>query len=420
MADMPRQRTPFDSAELRRLREACGLSQNELADLAGVPRVTYVQYEWGRKGVSPLVLRRLAAALGVSPQQLAGIPEGEETLKDLRQCGGRFLNETAAHLLGKVPGPSAQACYVRLSAIEAGKEVPDWTTPDILTKLVGLLARYYGVRPHVLRTAWFRAFPHHAALLRPAETPASRREPGAKAAAAWKGLNPRQRAYLTAFYRADQAAEEEAGRARAAWEDPGPAAAWRKIPFTVKADPVFTGYTAVQEVLRAGGVHDAGAGASVHALARRGLVEVTEDQVEVFPIGFVPRILVELTREGRACARNGLDEQAHPARGDLLSKWLWKNLVLVAHAGPDGLADTEMWGKSRFYLGTGFRPRRGVLSRGFIESIPVTEGTGPDAFVKEYRWQLTDAGRRHIADHADTYRGLYPEVIAGVDEGAQG
>lgn len=226
----------------------------------------------------------------------------------------------------------------------------------------------------------------------------------------WNELNARQRAYLVACFREDQEAEADAQLKRAAGRRPGVAAHWRKLPFTVKADPAFTGYTEIQERLRESGEHDAGAGATLQALARRGLLEVTEDQVEVFPLGFVPRVLVQVTRQGRACARAGLGEPA-PARrpANLLSEWLWRNLVKVATAGDDGLPEDSLWGKSRFYLGTGFRPR-GAMSRGYIDNVPIREGSGGEAYVREYRWRLTDAGRQHIAEHLEKYREVYPGV----------
>ncbi|CCK31991.1 hypothetical protein BN159_7612 [Streptomyces davaonensis JCM 4913] len=68
-----------------------------------------------------------------------------------------------------------------------------------------------------------------------------------------------------------------------------------------------------------------------------------------------------------------------------------------------------MWGRSKFYLGTGYRSRGGS-SRGLIDEFAVTEGEGEEAFVREYRWRLTDAGRQHITQYRDAYRGMYPNV----------
>jgi hypothetical protein len=231
------------------------------------------------------------------------------------------------------------------------------------------------------------------------------------AARLWGELNVRQRAYLAAFYRQDQEAEAAARARHAAGHDPGSTSQWRKLPFTVRADPAFTGYTQIQERLRVDGYHDAGAGATLHALTNRGLVEVTEDQVEVFPLGFVSRVQVELTRLGRACARAGLGDQ-QPARrqAHLLSEWLWRNLVKVAQAGRAGLPEADLVGRSKFYLGAGYRPR-GAPSRGFIDRTAVREGTGTESYVKEFRWQLTEVGRHHFANYRETYEALYPDIV---------
>lgn len=56
---------------LRRLRIAAGLSQQELADAAGVQQMTVSAIERGaHKDVTVSVLRRLAAALMVDPADL--------------------------------------------------------------------------------------------------------------------------------------------------------------------------------------------------------------------------------------------------------------------------------------------------------------------------------------------------------------
>lgn len=226
----------------------------------------------------------------------------------------------------------------------------------------------------------------------------------------WKELNARQRAYMVAIFREDQRREAEARLSQTASKQLGGAAEWRKIPFTIQADPAFTGYTEVQARLRDGGHLDAGAGATLQALARRALIAISVDQVEVAPLGFVPRTLVELTRHGRAVVRVGLREPTPQRRPThLLSEWLWRCLVMVAQAGEEGLSTDRLQGKSRFYLGTGYRPQ-GRLSRGYIDLVTVQEPTGDQSNVAERRWKLTDRGRDHMAKHVATYRELYPAI----------
>jgi transcriptional regulator with XRE-family HTH domain len=406
---VPRQLEPFAPGALALRRAKAGLSLARLADAVGVSTRQIVYYEQGRHSPTPTRLKKLADVLGTTAQDLAGVPEGEESLADLRRFAGLDRVRAADLLARKVPGVTVW----KLQAVESGIEVRAWEDPAVLKRVTASLAGLYGVPVSKVRLAWFRAFPRQAHLLQPTHhpAPASQKRGGGEGREEmlWRRLNGRQRAYLTACYRVDQEREDAARRERAAGRDPGPASHWRKLPFTIKADPAFTGYTDIQERLRSEGHHDPGAGATLQALARRGLILVSQDEVEVFPVGFVPRVLVELTRLGRACARTGLRESPPRASKGLLSEWLWRDLVKVAAAGDQGLPEDGLWGKARFYLGTGFRPR-GVMSRGFIDRVPVREGVGGDSYVKEYRWQLTEAGRRHLAECLKTYRERYPGV----------
>jgi transcriptional regulator with XRE-family HTH domain len=413
MADMPRQSEPFAPGVLSARRIAAGMSLVALSRAVGMSARQVTNYEQGKHSPSPATLKRLAEILGVTAQVLAGVPQGEETLGDLRRFAGLDRAEAACLLAADLPG----ATVWRLQAVESGREVPAWRDPVVLKHVIAALAKIYGVPARTVRNAWFRTLPAQADLLRRSQL---RRGPGAgtrpaqaglgRAERMWNELNERQHAYLAACYHQDQEAEQEAKARHAAGQPTGAPAQWRKLPFTIKADPAFTGYTPIQEDLREEGYHDAGAGATLHALTRRGLVQVSEDQVEVFPLGPVPRVLVELTRLGRACARAGLGEVTRPRLpAHLLSEWLWRNLVKVATAGPTGLAEGELWGRSRFYLGTGFRPH-GAMSRGYIDTIPVREEAGQDSYVREYRWHLTAAGRQHMTEYLDAYRALYPDV----------
>ena len=55
---------------LRAVRQKAGLTQNELAELAGVGRGTVHRLETLERGGYPRTLRKLATALGVTPAQL--------------------------------------------------------------------------------------------------------------------------------------------------------------------------------------------------------------------------------------------------------------------------------------------------------------------------------------------------------------
>ncbi|WP_329317821.1 helix-turn-helix domain-containing protein [Streptomyces sp. NBC_01715] len=413
---MPRRIEPFASGSLSLLRQEAGLTQTRLAAEVGVSARQIANYEQGCNSPSPHHLRRMAHVLQTSPQVLAGVPEGEESLADLRRFAGLDRVEAVRLLAQSLPEGPVRATEWKLQALESGRPVSAWLEASVLESVVSAMAGIYGVPPRTVRRSWFRAFPEQAHLLRPKRPARARSDSRGPdpAVGTWNGLSRRQRAYLAACFREDQRAEDTARRQRAAGQDAGPAAQWRRVPFSVKADSTFAGYTGVQKRLRAEGWHDAGAGATLHALARRGLLRISEDQVEVFPLGFVPRVVVELTRSGRACARAGLGESP-PRRppGDLLSQWLWRTLVRVAEAGPGGLPEDSLWGRARFYLGTGYRPGR-ALSRGYIDCLPGGEGSDRPLQERPLRWVLTDAGRGHIAENAAAYQELYADVPAGL------
>lgn len=407
---MSREVEPFSPGVLAQRRADAQLSQARLAAAIGVSVRQITYYEQGRYSPSPAMLKRLAGVLATPAQVLAGVPEGEETLADLRRFAG-LDRVTAAGLLSQdMPGVTIW----KLRALETGIEVAAWKNPASLKLIITELGKLYGMPAGTVRRAWFRAFPEQAHLLRtdPSPRPTSLRSSASGAEREWRGLNSRQRCYLLACFQEDQLAEEMAARDRVSRHDPGPAGQWRKLPFTLKADPAFTGYTRIQARLREQGHHDSGAGATLQALERRRLILVSEDEVEVFALGFVPRVLVELTRHGRACARFGLGP-AIPRRppAHLLSEWLWSNLVKVAAAGAEGLPEDGLWGKARFYLGTGFRPK-GSASRGFIDTVPVRENVGGDSYIREYRWQVTEPGLQHLREYLDIYRRMYPAVDA--------
>lgn len=62
------------AGNLRRLREARGLSQQRVAQLAGVPRATWASLEAGGANPTLAVLTRVGAALQVSIEELIGPP----------------------------------------------------------------------------------------------------------------------------------------------------------------------------------------------------------------------------------------------------------------------------------------------------------------------------------------------------------
>lgn len=84
------------AANARRLREARGLSQQQLAKLAGIPRPTWANLESGSANPTLAVLTRVAAALQVSIEELIGPPRTAASLtraadvKERKRQGARL------------------------------------------------------------------------------------------------------------------------------------------------------------------------------------------------------------------------------------------------------------------------------------------------------------------------------------------
>ncbi len=87
----------MDGERLKKAREAAGLSQASLGKKAGVTQDTIWGIESGKRKPHPGTLRKVAVALGVAPEWLAG--EGSEEGPD-----------TAAVLLALIRGREARLC----------------------------------------------------------------------------------------------------------------------------------------------------------------------------------------------------------------------------------------------------------------------------------------------------------------------
>ena len=68
------------AANLRRLRQARNLSQQQMAALSGIPRPTWASLETGTANPTLTVLSKAAAALNVSIEELVGAPRSEVEL----------------------------------------------------------------------------------------------------------------------------------------------------------------------------------------------------------------------------------------------------------------------------------------------------------------------------------------------------
>jgi transcriptional regulator with XRE-family HTH domain len=91
---------------LRRLRQARNLSQQQMAALSGIPRPTWASLETGTANPTLAVLSKAANALNVSIEELVGAPRGEfefvpaATVKEKRRQGVRLRPLVPAPLPG--------------------------------------------------------------------------------------------------------------------------------------------------------------------------------------------------------------------------------------------------------------------------------------------------------------------------------
>jgi excisionase family DNA binding protein len=102
---------------LRFRREAAGMSQLDLAAVAGVVHEAISALELGKRSPRPETLRRLARALDVSPGTLAAGPPAEEWL----------TAREAAALLGR--GEATVADWVRSGRLPGTKVAGRWRIP---------------------------------------------------------------------------------------------------------------------------------------------------------------------------------------------------------------------------------------------------------------------------------------------------
>jgi hypothetical protein len=232
------------------------------------------------------------------------------------------------------------------------------------------------------------------------------------AEAAWSALNERQRLYLSTILELDQAAEAEIRRQSAQRILTPPAAQWRQITYDIKLPKEIAGYSSVQSVLRERSEHDTGSGSSLAALRRRGLVEVTYDQVEVPPLGMVDRIRVRLTTAGRAAARYGTGAAAPAAvPAGLLSRLSLIALAALYAAGESGLCNEDT--RDRADAAPSWTTLLRLRDRrdGSLIGLFLADRSEQDRHVlRQHRVRCSARGRRHFAVHRACYAELYPDL----------
>ncbi|MCX5215595.1 helix-turn-helix transcriptional regulator [Kitasatospora sp. NBC_00240] len=403
-------------ARLKYRREYAGLSIEEFAEQVGVTARTVRYWEAGQRQIGDRHFGRVLNALGCDAQALGLHRRGEENLRDLRRQVGLSAVQVATHLGERRATAPMGITADRILVLERGERVQDtWcTSAQDCGTIAKALAALYGVSHRLLADAWRRtntttALPDLATVHRCTRSPIARQ--------AWEELNDRQRLYLLELFHQDQDQEQEHEQQVQRCLDGSPrvpAAQWRKFVFCLHAPASLVGRTPAQERLRAAGVHDPGAGSSLSALERRGLVLCHHDTVRIAPLGEVKRTRVELTRAGRSAARAGLGVESRTLPPQMLSEWLWRTLVRIIRCAP--LSDGDVPGRGTGYLAVGRSVRKGVPARGFIE-----HRQPPGASGGPHYWYPTRSGLDHAANHLAYYRKLYPSVnTEGVEEHLKG
>ena len=98
---------------LKEARLLKALTQQELADLSRVHRVTIAELEAGREGVLPTTLRKLANALGVAPERLlrpsplAEYPVTPSPVRGVSEAAPVLAESEELSLLIEIPDPGA-------------------------------------------------------------------------------------------------------------------------------------------------------------------------------------------------------------------------------------------------------------------------------------------------------------------------
>lgn len=158
------------AANVRALREARGISQQQIAQIAGIPRPTWANIESGEANPTLAVLTRVASALGARIEELLTSPQSEtkhwpaETLPNQRQGRAtlrtlidhpnaglvmqRLVLQPSSALVSKPHAPQTYVyltCEVGELQVELGQSAHALMAGDLLT--------FRADQPHTLRNA---------------------------------------------------------------------------------------------------------------------------------------------------------------------------------------------------------------------------------------------------------------------------
>src|SRR4051794_1398448 len=107
---------------IRRLRQEAGLSQAGLAAAAGIHTRQITRYETGEQQPAPRVAHRLGKALGVTLDELAGVPSDRVKLEGTWWTAWQTFNEGQQVIATQPVGLSQHGSTVQIEALERSAE----------------------------------------------------------------------------------------------------------------------------------------------------------------------------------------------------------------------------------------------------------------------------------------------------------
>lgn len=107
---------------IRRLRQGAGLSQAGLAAAAGVHQRQINRYESGEQQPALNVAHRLAVALGVTLDELAGVPSDRVQLQGTWWAAWQTFNEGQQVIATQPVGLSQHGSTIQIEALERSSE----------------------------------------------------------------------------------------------------------------------------------------------------------------------------------------------------------------------------------------------------------------------------------------------------------
>ncbi len=106
---------------IRRLREAHGLSQQRMAELSGIPRPTWASLESGAANPTLAVLSKAAVALQVSIEELVGAPRTE--VQHFKAADIRVRKRQGVSIRPLVPEPITGLEIIRMQLDPGGRMI---------------------------------------------------------------------------------------------------------------------------------------------------------------------------------------------------------------------------------------------------------------------------------------------------------